>query len=122
MPCYQAMTITHAVLADRWERCEVDSVIGPSFQPQLDSPRGFLLGLSQPAFCPAPDDMKMPVPEASLVVVKAMHPCTVALLRSKLSRTLDIPLEEVRYNGRGFFIVASLVLRVRTTDWDHQTV
>ena len=38
----------------------------------------------------------MPVPEAPLVVIKVTHPCYVSVLRAKLNRTLDIPLEEIR--------------------------
>lgn len=39
----------------------------------------------------------MPIPEALAVVVKVTHPCYVSVLRAKLHRSLDIPLEDIRY-------------------------
>lgn len=47
------------------------------------------------------DDLRMPMPEASAVVVKVTHPCYVSVLRAKLHRSLDIPLEDIRYRKGG---------------------
>lgn len=48
------------------------------------------------------------MPEASTVVVKVTHPCYVSVLRAKLHRSLDIPLEDIRYRKGGWISPAVL--------------
>lgn len=50
----------------------------------------------------AADELKMPVPEASAVIVKVTHPCYVSALKAKLHRSLEIPLEDIRYPSMRF--------------------
>lgn len=51
--------------------------------------------------CPVPplatNEQKMPLPQASTVVVTVTHPCYVSVLKTKLHRILGIPLADVRY-------------------------
>lgn len=61
------------------------------------------------AFRTAADELKMPVPEASAVLVKVTHPCYVSVLRAKLHRSLDIPLADVRYDNSYFSRLGQLL-------------